>query len=414
MLIELRLGPGKWKLRNAIREARVCAGFAPKRKVIPHMTLYGEFSADRSRVREIARYIAEVGSRFGPLYYRVDGFDFKLKTDGKYVLSLKIVPSENLKKFRSELAAKLQKIVPSPNDWDLPEGHSDSSAWFHVTIANNLPASVFKRAWPVLNGDNRQSFLAIFFNLFQKKQTAKPRKLFLNLPALRVTLLSDRGNIICEYDLMRKMLLSRSEALSRREWAKTLRKYRQLEGYEINGEKTRPGKQIFVISDTHFDHENIIKYCNRPFSNADEMNNVLVNNWNGAVKKMDKVFFLGDITFGRGAKPAEYWLKQLNGEIIFIRGNHDEVKQAKDYEVLSFGGKKFLLVHDPNKLPFKWDGWIIHGDKHNNDLKNYPFINGQKKTINVSCEVIGYCPLSLADLLALDIDSIARKEAIGN
>ena len=48
----------------------------------------------------------------------------------------------------------------------------------------------------------------------------------------------------------------------------------------FNTEKT------FFVSDTHFNHTNIIKYCNRPFNNADEMDAALIKNWNAKVPKM--------------------------------------------------------------------------------------------------------------------------------
>ena len=56
--------------------------------------------------------------------------------------------------------------------------------------------------------------------------------------------------------------------------------------------------KTFFISDLHFNHENIIKYCNRPFPNVDKMNSSIINNWNSVVSKDDVVYFLGDFMFG--------------------------------------------------------------------------------------------------------------------
>ena len=50
--------------------------------------------------------------------------------------------------------------------------------------------------------------------------------------------------------------------------------------------------EILFISDTHFDHTNIIKFCKRPFKSTNEMNEVMLDNWNSTVKKNDIVFLL--------------------------------------------------------------------------------------------------------------------------
>lgn len=54
---------------------------------------------------------------------------------------------------------------------------------------------------------------------------------------------------------------------------------------------------VFMISDLHFSHANIIKYCKRPFSSVDEMNSTMITNWNNTVKEDDTVFVLGDVFF---------------------------------------------------------------------------------------------------------------------
>ena len=87
--------------------------------------------------------------------------------------------------------------------------------------------------------------------------------------------------------------------------------------------KFADGSKIFFTSDTHWGHANILGFCNRPFANVEEMNNKLIENWNKKVPTDGLVFHLGD--FAWGGYP--FWKNirsQLNGEIILIKGNHDE------------------------------------------------------------------------------------------
>lgn len=81
------------------------------------------------------------------------------------------------------------------------------------------------------------------------------------------------------------------------------------------------GSGVFFTSDSHFCHESIIHMTNRPFTNAEEMNNALIKNWNNVVGKNDIVFHLGDFCFGTPSKWKSI-LEQLNGNIYLIVGNH--------------------------------------------------------------------------------------------
>lgn len=83
--------------------------------------------------------------------------------------------------------------------------------------------------------------------------------------------------------------------------------------------------KVFVTSDTHFGHDNIIKYCNRPFSNSEEMNKSLIERWNSRVSEADTVVFLGDFAMGRGVTEQLIVsiLNRLNGYKFMILGNHD-------------------------------------------------------------------------------------------
>lgn len=160
-------------------------------------------------------------------------------------------------------------------------------------------------------------------------------------------------------------------------------------------------KKVWLVSDTHFDHTAIIRYCHRPFKSVREMNATLIRNWNRVVAPDDLVYFVGDMSFGRHSRKAGYWLSRLNGRKVFIRGSHDRgirrigsILKIANREIIQVEGIAFLLIHDPFSPAVNgWDGWVVHGHIHN----NMPFLGG--KRINVCVEVTGYKPVSLYDIL---------------
>ena len=91
--------------------------------------------------------------------------------------------------------------------------------------------------------------------------------------------------------------------------------------------------KTYLVSDTHFNHSNIIKDCSRPFSNIEEMNKVIIDNWNNIVDKEDTVYHLGDFGFGTKEELKEIFDK-LNGKKYLIMGNHDRRVGKKYYEEL--------------------------------------------------------------------------------
>lgn len=114
--------------------------------------------------------------------------------------------------------------------------------------------------------------------------------------------------------------------------------------------------KIWFISDTHFYHRNVIKYCNRPFINAEEMNEVIIKNWNSVVKEDDIVWHLGDFALGDKELFARL-VERLNGNIYLVYGNHDRTNTSFSKEVgftKFFKGPiilddKFVLTHKPLK-----------------------------------------------------------------
>ena len=74
-------------------------------------------------------------------------------------------------------------------------------------------------------------------------------------------------------------------------------------------------KKIYFISDTLFNHKNIIKYCNRPFKDVEEMNKVLIENWNNTVTDFNTIFHLGDVALTNESEMKEI-ISKLKGKKI--------------------------------------------------------------------------------------------------
>ena len=160
---------------------------------------------------------------------------------------------------------------------------------------------------------------------------------------------------------------------------------------------------VFVIADTHFNHKNIIAYCNRPFENVTEMNEYIINKWNGVVNKNDLVIHLGDFGFGSEENLKEINAR-LNGYKILIKGNHDYKRSNYSWHRIGFGSvqdkecefNKFIFSHYPIEVPE--DYYNIFGHIHNKQLEPN-FSKGNH--ICVSCENIDYTPVRLKDVLKI-------------
>ncbi len=415
MLIELRLLYGKRKIK---RTAHELASLARVRAVkVHHLSVYGDFHCKPGSLTKIADLIQTTARDYDRLSFLIDGVRVMRHHDGRGNFAyFNIVPSSELIEFRERLCQGMQPISYSKNTWDRP---GREFLW-HMSIALHAPYSALARMVPGLQANRPPSLIERLVSfLTGKKQpiassgdTGKG-SLYLPLDGLRITVLNDRRKIMFEYDLPTKRILQRASALDRTMRRSTLQAYRMKAGLEHPPQSSSGRPRTYLISDLHLDHANIIGYCARPFANAHEMNRVMIDNWNRTVRPQDTIYFLGDMAFGRGSKPPQHYLSQLNGHITFIRGNHDKgFKGAKESEVLNHNGMKFLLIHDPADAPSNWGGWVIHGHTHNADLRNHPFINGEKKTINVGVELVNYRPIELETLLAMGIGTIRRADTI--
>ncbi len=169
-------------------------------------------------------------------------------------------------------------------------------------------------------------------------------------------------------------------------------------------------KEIWVISDTHFHHANILGFIDsrtglkvRPgFNNVDEMDEHMVEKWNSVVNPGDKVYHLGDVFMGDQNKFKKLW-PRLNGRKNLIVGNHDDIR------FLSSGGffKEVYLERKFKDLKLHLSHIPLHPSQHEtgapgsgNFLVNvHGHIHGnptpEGRYINVSVEVVDYTPVNI-------------------
>lgn len=159
--------------------------------------------------------------------------------------------------------------------------------------------------------------------------------------------------------------------------------------------------KIFVTSDTHFGHKNIIKYCNRPFDSVEEMDLAIKTIWNSFVSPKDIIFHLGDVTL-KNPKVYLDFLNSLNGTKILIMGNHDNNNNKKlkcwkgvfDSIRIKYKGFNIHMRHKP------WDeinseDLFLHGHCHGSGgIWN----NGQ---IDVGVDCWNYSPVEIEELIEL-------------
>lgn len=147
--------------------------------------------------------------------------------------------------------------------------------------------------------------------------------------------------------------------------------------------------KVFVTSDHHFNHANIIKYCNRPWNSGKDsdgniivtkddvfrMNEDMIERWNSVVGKTDIVYHLGDFALGDRSRVADI-VKRLNGSIRLILGNHDtrdvrfyyESGFDKVYDKSIVVNDFYILSHEPIAFLGPNNCFAnIYGHVHNSD-----------------------------------------------
>jgi calcineurin-like phosphoesterase family protein len=186
----------------------------------------------------------------------------------------------------------------------------------------------------------------------------------------------------------------------------------------------------FFTSDQHFGHVNIIQFCGRPARDIDEMNELIIDNWNNTVGVDDEVWVLGDFALGKIRETLPL-VGLLNGTKHLIAGNHDRcwhghkkgvnsaVRQYLDAGFTSVEDRGAIVLRDAtgfsvgallNHFPYTEDArhadrysefrpvdngsWLIHGHVHTEWLQH-------GRQINVGTDVWGLTPASEDQIVGL-------------
>lgn len=153
----------------------------------------------------------------------------------------------------------------------------------------------------------------------------------------------------------------------------------------------------YFTADEHYNHSNIIRYCNRPFQDVAEMDEEIIRRHNEVVGEKDRVVHLGDLTLLPPSIARDY-IKRLNGQHTFLQGSHDRWKEG-----LGFIWEKkiediyVVACHYPMRSwPRSFHGsWHLHGHVHGlYEKKGTAYQN----TLDVGVDAWNFYPVSWEEI----------------
>lgn len=131
--------------------------------------------------------------------------------------------------------------------------------------------------------------------------------------------------------------------------------------------------KVYLVADTHFYHDKIAEYCDRPANHTE----LMIEQWNRVVRPEDLVIHLGDVQVGGN----HHWVMtsfhaNLLGRKILVRGNHDRshscmwwMDHGFDFACDGMMFRNYWLSHEPvSSIPFELNPLCIgniHGHLHN-------------------------------------------------
>lgn len=172
---------------------------------------------------------------------------------------------------------------------------------------------------------------------------------------------------------------------------------------------------IWFTGDEHFDHKNIIEYCQRPFSCIEEMSETIITNANSLISKGDDVWHIGDFAWHNTQKH----LARLKGIHHLILGNHDS-RHLKSVDLACFAS-----VHDVRKVKYMGQSiWASHyaharwpashiGRCHVFGHSHGQFV-GIGRSMDVGVDALNFYPISFDNIITRLQDKPVFANVDGN
>jgi len=167
----------------------------------------------------------------------------------------------------------------------------------------------------------------------------------------------------------------------------------------------------WFTADTHYEHYNIIRHCDRPFASVQEMDEALLDGTNSLVAPSDTLYHLGD--FARYHRRIAAYRERIRcRNIVLILGNHDpQDREGQPKEMLrgifsrvfvelrirpNIGGVRRPITLNHNAMR-TWDGshrgsWHLFGHSHGKLPNNMP------TSLDVGVDAHNYLPVSLPQI----------------
>jgi calcineurin-like phosphoesterase family protein len=183
--------------------------------------------------------------------------------------------------------------------------------------------------------------------------------------------------------------------------------------------------KVYITSDTHFGHKNIVRGVTnwrtqdgevpvdstRDFQTIEQMNERLIDGINHFVGQDDTLIMLGDVSFGGFDNIGIFLERLVCHNIHLILGNHDHhIDRNRDfvqgrflsvqhYLEVNIEGQDFVLCHYPLQ---SWNGLnkgVIHLHGHVHLSPNRKFGNG--KRLDVGMDGNGMDPYSISEIIKI-------------